>query len=161
MAVLWKFALRDAAIVAATILLWNNDAAQSSWGHGPGTATAVAAGLMTPVCGFVLHEWGHLLGALWARSQIAVPARPWALFLFRFDPSANSREQFLAMSCGGFAASAMVIAALCALLPFRGLAPGIAWSLTGLGVLATGVFEIPPAWRALRRGRAPEPALRR
>ena len=82
----WMHAARDLLIVAATLALWRQDAALRGAGGGIAVATAVATGIMTAVCGFVVHEWGHFLGALSSRSDVRIPSTPLSLFLFQFDP---------------------------------------------------------------------------
>jgi hypothetical protein len=111
---------------------------------------AVAAGITVVMAAFLVHEWGHLIGA-WTRGAVVeVAAKPWALFLFNFDEKRNSREQFLAMSCGGFAASLILVLLLTLTLSLHALADQIALGLTLIGVIATFVLEVPPAWRAYR-----------
>ncbi|HXG28998.1 MAG TPA: hypothetical protein VNJ47_09145 [Nevskiales bacterium] len=150
-----KLALRDLTLVALTILLW-----LASLRLEPGTSpwavpVAIAAGVMIPVGGFLAHEWGHLIGAWASGARVHMSASLWTLFLFDFRPGENSREQFLSLSCGGFIASALVVALLLAVLSPARLADAIALGLTLLGVLATFVLEVPPAWRAYRKGVLP------
>lgn len=150
-------AIRDGALVMLTLGLW---AATVKIGPaeslGP-VALHVLTGLMTPLVGYLLHEWGHLVGAWMRRSVVHLPESPFAsAFLFRFDTGLNSREQFLAMSLGGFVASAIVVAFLLVSLPLSLLASWIALALTVLGVLATFILEIPPALKVYRGGAMPE-----
>lgn len=143
-----RLALRDLSILAATGLLWALDA---SLGDGTAaTAVAVLAGTLTAVCGFLLHEWGHLAGALLVRATVHHPETVFSTFLFQFDSDRNDRRQFLGMSFGGFAASALVVALLLVFLPRDALAGQLALALTLLGVVATVVLEFPPAWRVAR-----------
>ena len=150
MSILVKLLLRDLALLAATLALWQLNGQWAGLHTAASVAVAIAAGIGTVICGFLAHEWGHLLGALARHGRVGLPNSIRTVFLFQFEPQHNSREQFLAMSCGGFLASALIVALLLAVLSLDGLADRIALGLTGLGVLATFVLEIPPAWRAYR-----------
>jgi hypothetical protein len=63
----------------------------------------------------LLHEWGHLLGALATRSRVLPPDRLGSGYLFSFDSRTNSRSQFLVMSFSGFVVTGLAI--VCALGP--------------------------------------------
>ena len=151
-----KLALRDIAFISVTVLLWllswRLDAQISAW-HLP---VAILAGLMIPVCGFLAHEWGHLFGAWAGQAKVHMPASVLTIFLFDYKPAENSREQFLSVSYGGFIASGLVVALLLVVLSFDRLADQIALGLTLLGVIATFVLEIPPAWRVFKGGPLPQ-----
>ncbi len=149
MTVPWKHALRDLALVSLTLGLWASGAAGAAW------PVAVLAGALTAVCGYLVHEWGHLAGAWLGGSVVHLPATPLSTFLFNYDSDRNGREQFLVMSCGGFLASAVMVALFLALLPLDALAGRVALGLTLLGVVATVVLELPPAWRVYQGGPIP------
>ena len=152
---LWKHALRDLSLVLITLALWRADAALRDGGGVWTVVIAIAAGSMTAFAGYLAHEWGHLAGARAGGSVIRLAASPAEIFLFNFDSDRNGREQFLLMSCGGFAASALVVVLLLAFLPLPSLAALIALGLTAAGVLATVILEIPPFLRVLRGGSLP------
>jgi hypothetical protein len=143
-------AVRDLLLLAATLALWAADAALRGTGGALPIVVAIATGAMTALSGYLAHEWGHLLGARLARSRVALPDTPWSVFLFKFDTGHNDRSQFLAMSMGGFVASAAVTAFLLAVLPFSAPSAWVALFLTALGLVATAILEIPPFWRVLR-----------
>lgn len=153
----WMLLLRDALIVAATVALWR-------WllplGKPAGTAMIalhLAAGLLAVGCGFLLHEWGHLLGAWLAGGAFVLPASPVETpFLFRFNSVRNSRGQFCAMSLGGFASSIVFVAWLFLALPGGLLAVYVAQGLTGLGVLATLLIEVPGLVKVMRGAPMPD-----
>ena len=154
----WKHALRELALVVVTLGLWRADAAlRGEPGLAP-VAVAISAGIMAAVCGYLAHEWGHLLGAVASRSVVHLGSPLRAVFLFRFDPDRNGRAHFLAMSWGGFAASAVVIALYLAVLPPGALSTRIALGLVGLGLVATAVLEVPAAWRVHRGAPLPRGA---
>jgi hypothetical protein len=153
---LLRLIVRDCSATCVCAVLW--------WASlGVGATDTVGAlllhgitGLMTVLLGYLAHEWGHLLGAWAARSVVHLPSGPFSSpFLFRFDTARNNRSQFLSMSAGGFIASAIVVAALVMALPMQLLASRIALALTLLGVFATFILEIPPAWKVYRGGAMP------
>ncbi len=143
----WKTALRDLGLLLLTLGLWRTDAALRASAGSGATLVAVAAGVLATVCGYLVHEWGHLLGAHAGRSLVHLPGGFASLFLFRFDSDRNTRRQFLLMSAGGFLASALVVALFVCVLPWDALSGRVALVLTGLGVLTTAALELPPAWR--------------
>jgi len=152
----WKHALRDLLVLLATLALWRVDAALRG-GPGPGPAlVAVAAGAGAALCGYLVHEWGHLLGARLAGAVVHLPTRARDHFLFRFDVARNDRRAFLAMSVGGLGASLVAVAALLAVLPLGALSGQVALGLVAAGVLATFVLELPVAWRVARGGPLPQ-----
>ena len=145
-----KLLLRDIALLALTVLLWQLYRPFAGRHDVAAIGMAALTAFATVVSGFLAHEWGHLLGALSRRSTVALAPRLSSVFLFQFDAGRNSREQFLAMSAGGFAASIAVVALPLLLLSFDGLADRIALTLTALGVAATLVIEVPGAVRVYR-----------
>jgi len=98
-----KLAVRDALIVTAVSALWLW-AAEASSGTGMlADFVGLLLGLGVGVCVFLLHEWGHLLGAFATRSVVRAPASLQGAYLFSYDSKQNSRPQFLVMSFAGFA----------------------------------------------------------
>lgn len=146
----WNLAVRDLLLLAATLLMWRADAVLRVDGGAVAVVVALLTGALTTAVAYLAHEWGHLVGARLAGSTVYLPESADALFLFRFDSEHNRREQFLSMSLGGFAASAVVLALLLAVLPLGTLAGVVALVLSALGVVATAVLEIPAFWRVLR-----------
>jgi F0F1-type ATP synthase assembly protein I len=157
----YKHAVRDGLVAVATLSLWWVDAGLQSRGGGLALLVALLAGVMTAYCGYLVHEWGHLLGALSAGSVVHLPRRLFSVFLFRFDSDLNDRRQFLRMSMGGFIASALVVALLLAVLPLDARSGQIALALVLLGVVATFVLEVPVAWRVARGAPLPRGAAYR
>jgi len=153
----WAFVVRDGLLVALTFGLWLLTL-RLGRPAGPGLAALhVFTGLMTVLCGFFLHEWGHLLAAWAAGSAFELPARfADSPFLFRFNNVRNSRRQFCLMSLGGFAASIGFVALLLWVLPYQLLASYVALGLTAIGVLATLVTEVPGLILVWRGGPMPQ-----
>jgi hypothetical protein len=141
---------RDVALVAITLALWRADAALRAEPGALPVLVAVLTGAFTAISSYLAHEWGHLLAARASGAAVEYPARPTSTFLFFFDVGRSNRRQFLAMSLGGFAASAVSVPLLLALLPAGALASWVACALIGLGVVATLATELPPFFRVLR-----------
>ncbi len=158
MSMMPKLLLRDLAVVAATVALvsWSH-ALQAAGGplHWP---VAILAGALVAVSGYLAHEWGHLLGALSRGSQVELPPRLAAVFLFKFDSDRNDRRQFLAMSMGGFLSSIIVVALLAAVLDMSYWADRFAMGLVVLGVAATFILEVPGAWKVYKGAPLPHGA---
>lgn len=154
----WVLLIRDGLLLALCLTLWHWLPPGKPSGAGP-IALHMATGLTTVVIGFLLHEWGHLIGAWISGSAFVLPASPIETpFLFRFNNVRNSRGQFCTMSLGGFASSLLFVAALLALLP-GGLASLIALGLTGLGVLAVLATEVPGLVKVMRGAPIPGGAV--
>ena len=82
MPIFLKFALRDLLLIAATTLLWWAFADATA---GPGLVSdllGLILGLAFGISVFLLHEWGHWLGALWGKSDIQAPASLQSFYLF-------------------------------------------------------------------------------
>lgn len=110
MPIFLKFALRDLALIATTALLWWAFADATA---GPGLVSdllGLILGLAFGVSVFLLHEWGHWLGAFWGKSDIQAPASLQSFYLFSYNSKTNSRKQFLAMSLCGFVVTAVAVA---------------------------------------------------
>ena len=140
-----RLILRDAVIVGLSVLMWQQ------WGSSASWPAAALLSLMTVLSAFLLHEWGHLLGALCVRASVRLPRSPIeSPFLFRFDAHSNSREQFAVMSAGGFLISAVLVVFLLWALPLDQLAGQLSLGLVLIGVLATIVLEVPEFLRVWR-----------
>jgi hypothetical protein len=146
----WHLLARDLLLVALTAFVWRADAALRGEAGWLPALVAVCAGALAALCSYLAHEWGHLLAARASGSAVHFPERPSSAFLFFFDVGRNGRRQFLAMSLGGFAASAAVLAWLLASLPDGALSSRVALLLVALGLLATLATELPPFLRVLR-----------
>jgi hypothetical protein len=152
-----RFLVRDLLIVILLVVAWRVDselrvAHAGELGAG---AVAVVAGVLTTLVGFFAHEWGHLLGALVADGVVHAPRRLGSPFLFFFDAARSDRRAFLAMSYGGYAASAVALAIIMVAVPWHTLSGLTALVLTSLGVLATFAIEVPTTVRVARGGALP------
>jgi hypothetical protein len=152
---------RDLLLLAATLGLWRLDASLRGEPGVTAAAVAVAAGVGAALCGYLAHEWGHLLAARAAGSRVHFPERVSSTFLFYFDRERNDRRHFVAMSLGGFAASAVTVPLLFLLLPAGALSTLVALALVVAGVVATLVLELPPFFRVLRGADLPRGAVYR
>jgi len=144
-----RLLLRDVLITASCGCLW--------WfalrGHVSsmgGTVLSVLAGLSTGVVAFTAHEWGHALGAKLSGATIYFAERMTSPFLFFFDTAASTKRQFIAMSFGGYIASALAAVLALAWLPRDHLAGQVALAIVAIGILATFVAEVPTTIRVAR-----------
>jgi hypothetical protein len=156
---LFAFLLRDGAVALLLALLWRATLQQGA-PHGAGPwALQLGTGLLTVFVGYLLHEWGHLIGAWLAGGHFVLPATVTeTMFLFRFDNVRNSRGQFISMSLGGFVSSILVVVALVLALPRNLPASWLALGLTALGVAATLIIEVPEFLGVVRGGPMPKGA---
>jgi hypothetical protein len=150
-----KLLIRDLAIVTVTALIWIYGAGASAQPGLRGDFLGVLAGVTIGVCGYLLHEWGHLLGAVAAGSTVRAPKSVASGFLFSFDSRANSRRQFLALSFGGWLATAIVLWMVYARLPQDLFASRVAGGVVTANVLLVLVIEVPLVAYSLWTGRVP------
>jgi hypothetical protein len=150
-----KLLARDLAVVAVALLAWHLAAPLSAGSGAVGDLTGLVLGLLVGACAFLAHEWGHLLGAVAARSDVKPGASLRSPFVFRFDSRTNSRRQFLAMSLAGFAATAAGIWAAYALLPSELLASRVARGAVVFLAFLGVVLEVPLVVYSLVAGRVP------
>ena len=152
----WVSVARDLSIVGATCGVWWVDVSRTAPDGGARAAVAVAAGVLAALVGFVVHEWGHLAGSLITRSRVHFPNRVLAPLLFHFDVAHNDRRQFLWMSYGGYAGSAVGVAAIGALATLGTLSGRVALALAGVGTLVTLIAEVPTTLRVARGAPLPD-----
>ena len=144
-----RLLLRDVLIAALCGCLWWLALRGEVSGIG-GTVLSVLAGLSTALVAFTAHEWGHALGAKLSGATIYFADRVTSPFLFFFDTAASTKTQFIAMSFGGYIASALAAVLALALLPQDQLAGQVGLAIVGLGILATFVAEVPTTIRVAR-----------
>jgi hypothetical protein len=150
-----KLLARDLSIVALTALIWRLGASVSAEPGMAGDFAGVLAGITIGVCGYLLHEWGHLAGALLAGSTVTAPKSVASGFLFSFDSRANTRGQFLSLSFGGWIASVLVLWFVYAALPGELFASRVARGVVAGNILLIVLIEIPLVVYALVTGRVP------
>ena len=150
----WPHAIRDLMFLGVALFLWKLEASLRT-GSVASLLVSVATGGATAFCGYLLHEWGHLIGARIGRSVVRLPTSPTEVFLFNFDSDQNGRNQFLIMSLGGYVASVLVVGFLLTTLSVTTVAGAVAIGLTAAGVVATAVLEIPPFVHVWRGGAIP------
>jgi hypothetical protein len=151
-----KMAIRDVLFLIAGTMLWR---VAAPWSAGDGMRAdlaGVALGAWIGLGGYLLHEWGHLAGALATRSHVEAPTRLTSGFLFSFDSRRNTLRQFLVMSFSGFAATAAVVWAFYTFLPDGLLASRVARGIVVFGAMLTVVIELPlVGYSLLGRGLPP------
>lgn len=150
-----KFAARDLVFVTVAVVLWQQAAHLSAGSGMLSDLVGVVLGLLLGACAFVLHEWGHFIGALAARSAVRPPEHLRSIYLFSFDSRLNSRRQFLIMSVGGFIVTGGAVWLSSVLLPDEQLASRVARGVV-LFLAFLGVFiELPLVFWALLRPTLP------
>ena len=142
--------LRDISITIVLVLtLWGC----TLWYTGSGTwlaaAVSASAGFIAAyvVC-YICHEWGHLLGA-WA-TKSTMPLNSYAgAAIGRFDISAHSTRQFLAMSWGGIAGYVCVAVFTLILYSSAELSwVGAGLAVGGLAFISQSLaVDLPQIWR--------------
>jgi hypothetical protein len=147
-----RFAVRDLVLVAVTVSLVELDRALVSANvGGPGAlAVGVLTGAAFALSSFLLHEWGHWLGAVGAGALVHPPRSLSSFFLFFFDTGKSDRRQFLAMSYGGYAATLVALALLLAWARLDTWSGRTALVLAGLGMTITAALEVPTTWKVAR-----------
>ena len=146
----WHMLVRDLLFVGLTLALWRLDATLRDTTTGLSVLVAVAAGALAAISGYLAHEWGHLIGARISGGVVHFPKSVVSTFLFYFDTKRSDRRQFLAMSLGGFAASAVVTPLLILGLPAGAISTYVALVLIVAGLIATAWLELPLYFRVLR-----------
>jgi hypothetical protein len=141
--VYWKLLARDLGIAAVAVGIWIVAAPRSAGAGVVADFTGVVAGLLVGACAYLAHEWGHLLGALASGSVVRRPTSLRSRSLFDFDAKRNSRAQFLAMSFPGFAATALALWVVYALLPSDLLATRVARGAVVFLAFLGLVLEVP------------------
>ena len=141
------FLVRDSVILILTLALWATAL--------PTQAGQIVTGVLTGICALLLPEYGHLIGAIRSGATIT-PAPIWSPFIFNLDPGENQREQLLATSYSGFAATALFLIVFAILLPKATLAGQLAWYIALLLATLTVVIEFPIAWRIATHRSVPD-----
>ncbi|MFN7700798.1 MAG: hypothetical protein ACK6CU_14400 [Deltaproteobacteria bacterium] len=149
-----RFAVRDAILLAITALALTLDASRAVHGSW-GLALGVLTGILVPYVGFLVHEWGHLAGALLSGGRAHPPPSLASFFLFYFDVEASTRRQFLAMSYAGYLATLGVIGALALWIDPTRVSGQLSLTLSVVGIGVTLAREVPTTWRVARGGPLP------
>jgi hypothetical protein len=150
-----KLLARDLAVLAVTVLAWHWAAPLSAGTGAVSDLTGFVLGLLIGACAFLLHEWGHLVGAFAGGSAVQPPSSLRSPFVFTFDSRANSLRQFLVMSFAGFAATAVVVWAAYAALPSDLLATRVARGAVVFLAFLGIVLEVPLVVYSLASRRVP------
>lgn len=151
-----KLAVRDVAILVLGVALWHGAGHWTSGDDMRADLLGVLLGGWIGLGGYLLHEWGHLTGALLSGSIVEAPTRLTSGFLFSFDSRRNTLRQFLVMSFSGFAATALVVWAFYTFLPDTLLATRVARGIVLVGAVLTIVIEVPlVVYSLLGRGLPP------
>lgn len=137
------FAVRDGLLFVLAYLLWIVFARYSAGSGAIADFTGLLVGAFVALIAHLLHEWGHLLGALAAGSVMSPGKKFTSLFLFVYSSTANSKQQFLLMSMSGFVMTAVVAWIAFAGLPDDYLATHVVRGFSLIQVFLGVVIEMP------------------
>lgn len=151
----WKLAARDVVFITLAVGLWWQLGHLSTGDGFVSDFTGLVLGLGLGACVFLLHEWGHLIGALATRSIVQPPRRLSSVYLFSYDSRRNRRGQFVVMSLGGFLVTGLSVWVAYGLLPDEQLASRVARGVVVLLTSLTLFLEIPLVIYALVRPKLP------
>jgi len=142
----WQFyALRDAVIVAMTLLCW--------WGAQSIEALSIIAGIGLGLSAYLLHEWAHLLAAIRQKASVEFATRWYAIFLFNMRTAVISKRAFFDISFAGFFATLLYLLFFLSLPPSN--VQAVALSLAHCLAALTLIFEAPIAIWAMITDRVP------
>jgi len=142
----WQFyALRDAVIVAMTLLCW--------WGAQSIEALSIIAGIGLGLSAYLLHEWAHLLAAIRQKASVEFATRWYAIFLFNMRTAVISKRAFFDISFAGFFATLLYLLFFLSLPPSN--VQAVALSLAQYLAALTLIFEAPIAIWAMITDRVP------
>ncbi|CAM9891376.1 unnamed protein product [Discosporangium mesarthrocarpum] len=123
---LQRFLVRDLVIVTLAGLAWRLLAPRSAGVGFVADLSGWIVGVLLFVCAYLAHEWSHYLGAVASGGKAEIGDNLSSGFLFSFGPEGNTLGTFVAMSLGGFAATAAAIAFFYLGLPDEYLATRVA-----------------------------------
>ena len=142
----WQFyALRDAVIVAVTLLSW--------WGSQSIETLGIIAGVGLGMSAYLFHEWAHLLAAIRQKASVEFATRWYAIFLFSMRSGMISKRAFFDISFAGFFATLLYLLFFLSLPPSN--VQAVALSLAQCLAALTLIFEAPIAIWAMITDRVP------
>ena len=142
----WQFyALRDAVIVAVTLLSW--------WGSQSIETLGIIAGVGLGMSAYLFHEWAHLLAAIRQKASVEFATRWYAIFLFSMRSGMISKRAFFDISFAGFFATLLYLLFFLSLPPSN--VQAVALSLAQCLAVLTLIFEAPIAIWAMVTDRVP------
>lgn len=150
-----RFAIRDTLLVAAVIGFWLVASPRTAANTPVADFLGLLAGLGVGLGFYLLHEWGHLVGAF-ATSACVYPGPTLSSrSLFSFDSKRNDRQQFMIMSVGGFVVTGLAFWTAYALLPEGLFATRVARGAVGVLTFLALFLELPLVVWALVRSDLP------
>ena len=142
----WQFyALRDAVIVAVTLLSW--------WGSQSIETLGIIAGVGLGMSAYLFHEWAHLLAAIKQKASVEFATRWYAIFLFSMRSGMISKRAFFDISFAGFFATLLYLLFFLSLPPSN--VQAVALLLAQCLAVLTLIFEAPIAIWAMVTDRVP------
>ena len=129
-------------------------AAADSWYQVTGLGLASAVSVITALVAgawlsSIFHEWGHFAGARVAKSYSPIVPDVRGIFMFGFNHSKNSRNQFLSMSLGGSVANWLLVLMVFFLIPMDSLGRGALLAMTFAKAVSVALFELPIVARVM------------
>jgi len=150
-----RLAARDLGILVTALLVWWAISDLSAGTSFVADFAGVVAGILLGLSAYTLHEWGHLLAALAVGSVVRPAERLTSGFIFSFSAHQNSLRQFVVMSLGGFAATALLVWSFYTFLPDGLLATRVARGAVVFLAFLGVVLELPLFTVALLRRAVP------
>ena len=142
----WQFyALRDAVILAVTLLSW--------WGSQSIETLGIIAGVGLGMSAYLFHEWAHLLAAIRQKASVEFATRWYAIFLFSMRSGMISKRAFFDISFAGFFATLLYLLFFLSLPPSN--VQAVALLLAQCLAVLTLIFEAPIAIWAMVTDRVP------
>ena len=142
----WQFyALRDAVIVAVTLLSW--------WGSQSIETLGIIAGVGLGMSAYLFHEWAHLLAAIRQKASVEFATRWYAIFLFSMRSGMISKRAFFDISFAGFFATLLYLLFFLSLPPSN--VQAVALLLAQCLAVSTLILEAPIAIWAMVTDRVP------
>jgi hypothetical protein len=123
-------------------------AAADSWYQVTGLGLASALSVITALVAgawlsSIFHEWGHFAGARVAKSYSPIVPDVRGIFMFGFNHSKNTRNQFISMSLGGSVANWLLVIVVFTLIPMDSLGRGALLAMVFAKAVSVLMFEIP------------------
>jgi hypothetical protein len=150
-----KLAARDFTIVASAAALWWLLAGSSAGDGLLADLSGFVAGVGFGASAYLIHEWGHIAGAVASGGIVHPGPGLHSPSVFRFDTEHSSRAQFLWMSLGGFVATGGLLCSAYVLLPDGLLATRLARGIVAFLAMLGVVLELPLVLYSLVTGKLP------
>jgi hypothetical protein len=138
----------------AAITLWG---AADTWVAQSGLLLAsflsvINALVAATILATIFHEWGHFLGARMSGSYSPMVTDPYNQFIFGFNFTKNTRQQFLAMSFGGPIGNWILVALVVLMVPLDNAGRIMLFAVVVARAISVCLFEIPIIMKTMSGG---------